>query len=110
MEATLQVRRLCGPAADFHHTRKLQFARLIRVWPWPEHYRKRTCRAEPVAQLALAAVRNVSLSRPDSMCASTATCGENPNLQLDSDCSENADERTWRCQGAMAVSSLMNRA
>jgi hypothetical protein len=44
------------------------------VWPWPEHCRKRTCGAEPVAQLVLAAARYVSLSRPASVCASTVTC------------------------------------
>lgn len=61
-------------AADCHHVRKVQFGRSITVWPRPEHYRKRTCSAEPVAQLLLAAARYVSLSRPASVCASTVTC------------------------------------
>jgi hypothetical protein len=45
----------------------------MSVWLLPEHYRKRTCDAEPVAQLLLAAARYVSLSRPASVCASTVT-------------------------------------
>jgi hypothetical protein len=61
-------------AADCHRVRKVQFGRSITVWPWPEHCRKRTCGAEPVAQLVLAAARHVSLSRPASVCASTVTC------------------------------------
>jgi len=46
----------------------------IAVWPRPGHHRKRTCGAEPVAQLVLAAARYVRLSRPVSVCASTVTC------------------------------------
>ena len=63
-----------GTAADCHRVRKVQFGRSITVWPRPEHYRKRTCGAEPVAQLVLAAARYVGLSRPASVCASTVTC------------------------------------
>jgi hypothetical protein len=37
--------------------------------------RRRTCGAEPVAQLLLAAARNVSLSRPAGIYASAMTCG-----------------------------------
>ena len=61
-------------AADYHRVRKAQFGRSIAVWPRPEYYRKRTCRAESVAQLVLAAARYVSLSRPASVCASTVIC------------------------------------
>jgi hypothetical protein len=61
-------------AADCHRVRKVQFGRSVTAWPQPEHYRKRTCGAKPVAQLVLAAACYVSLSRPASLCASTVTC------------------------------------
>ena len=66
------------------------------MWPRPEHYRKRTCSAEPVARLVLAAARYASLSRPASVCASTVTCENTRNLQLDLDCSGNADVSEFR--------------
>ena len=71
------------------------------MWPRPEHYRKRTCGAEPVAQLLLAAACYVSLSRRGSVCASALTCNNGQNLQLDLDCSENAQRRhdPWRVPG-----------
>jgi hypothetical protein len=61
-------------AADCDHVQKVQFGRSMTVWPQPEHYRKRTCGAEPAVRFLLAAARNVSLSRPVRVCASTVTC------------------------------------
>ncbi len=48
-------------AADWRRIRKVQLGRSIAVWPRPEHYRKRTCGADPAAQFVLAAARCVSL-------------------------------------------------
>src|SRR5260370_21628763 len=61
-------------AADCNRVGKVKLGRSVAVWTGPEHYRKRTCGAEPVAQLVIAAARYVSLGRPASVRASTVTC------------------------------------